>query len=143
VAHVEKTVFINYRRTAFPWAQSIHSDLTQHGFDVFIDSKNIASGGFENIIFESIKARAHFLVLLTPSALNRCENPEDLFRREIECALENKRNIVPLMLEGFDFGGDQVRSQLVNSLAPLKDYNGFLFIWSTSMQQWTASEVNT
>jgi hypothetical protein len=79
-------------------------NLTQNGYDAFFDFRGIASGGFEEVILENIKARAHFVVLLTPSALERCSDPADLFRREIETALINKRNIVPIMLEGFEFG---------------------------------------
>ncbi len=71
---------------------------------MFFDYTGIASGDFESVILENIRARAHFLVLLTPSALERCGEPGDWLRREIEAALESRRNIVPLMLEGFDFG---------------------------------------
>jgi tetratricopeptide (TPR) repeat protein len=121
---VEKTVFISYRHTNFPWALSVYQDLTNHGFDVFIDYQGIGSGDFESVILGNIKARAHFLILLTPSALERCGEPGDLLRREIETALDTKRNIVPLMLEGFSFGTPAIATQLTGSLAPLKDYNG-------------------
>ena len=60
-------------------------------------------------------ARAHFLVLLTPSALERCGDPADWLRREIETALGFQRNIVPLMLEGFDFGTPAIGSQLTTT----------------------------
>ena len=62
-------------------------------------------------------------MLLTPSALERCNEPADWLRREIETALANKRNIVPLMLEGFDFGTPTIASQLTGKLATLKSYN--------------------
>src|SRR6516164_10733454 len=101
---VEKTVFVSYRRTNIPWALAIFQNLTQHGFDVFFDYNGIASGDFERVILGNIKARAHFLVLLTPSALKRCSEPEDWLRREIEAAMSSQRNVVPVMLEGFDFG---------------------------------------
>jgi hypothetical protein len=121
---VEKTVFISYRRTAVPWAQSIFQDLTQQGYDVFFDFQGIASGGFAEVILENIKARAHFLVLLSPGVLERCIDPTDLYRREIETALLFQRNIVPIMLEGFDFGAPEIETQLGGTLAPLKLYNG-------------------
>ncbi|MGA3081478.1 MAG: tetratricopeptide repeat protein [Terracidiphilus sp.] len=121
---IEKTVFISYRRTNVPWALAIFQNLTQHGYDVFFDYSGIASGDFEGIILGNITARAHFLVLLTPSALERCGEPGDWLRCEIETALESKRNIVPLMLEGFDFGSPKIASQLIDKLAALKRYNG-------------------
>jgi hypothetical protein len=62
------------------------------------DYNGIASSDFEVVILGNIVARAHFLVLLTPSALERCDDPAAWFRREIETAIDNRRNIVPLML---------------------------------------------
>src|SRR5271154_4236327 len=122
--HIEKTVFLSYRRTNMPWALAIFQNLTTNGYDVFFDYIGLASGDFEGVILGNITARAHFLVLLTPSALERCDDPSDWLRREIETALKMRRNIVPVMLEGFDFGTPQIANQLVGSLAPIKNYNG-------------------
>jgi Flp pilus assembly protein TadD len=121
---IEKTVFLSYRRTNFLWALNIVQNLTYHGYDVFFDYDGIASGDFERVILENITARAHFLVLLTPSALERCDDPADWLRREIETALATQRNIVPLMLEGFDFATPKIAIQLTGTLAALKRYNG-------------------
>ena len=123
MARVEKTVFISYRRTNAPWALAIFQNLHNNGYDVFFDYEGIASGDFEGVILGNIRARAHFIVLLTPSALERCNEPTDWLRREIEEALAIKRNIVPLMLEGFDFGTPAIANQLTGKLAALKNYN--------------------
>ena len=120
---IEKTVFVSYRRTNAPWALAIYQNLTHEGYDVFIDFTGIASGDFESVILENIKARAHFVVLLTPSALERCSESGDWLRREIETALDTKRNIVPLMLEGFDFGLPSIAERLTGKLALLSQYN--------------------
>jgi hypothetical protein len=121
----DKTVFISYRRLAAPWAaQAIFNDLTGHGYDVFIDFNGIASGDFEEVIVGKIKARAHFLVLLTPTALERCSDPADLFRREIDAAIAFQRNIVPIMLDGFDFSSPGIDGRFWDTLATLKRYNG-------------------
>ncbi len=124
VERIEKTVFLSYRRTNIPWAIAIFQNLTYHAYDVFFDYKGIGSGDFEQIILGNIAARGHFLVLLTPSALERCDEPNDWLRREIETALSYKRNIVPLMLEGFDFSMPEFVQRLTGTLAPLKHYNG-------------------
>jgi len=121
---IEKTVFISYRRTNFPWALNIYQDLTHHGYDVFFDYQSIDSGDFEKIILDNIRARAHFIVVLTPSALERCQEPDDWLRREIETALDEKRNIIPLMLEGFDFGSPHTTKVLTGKLAALRGQNG-------------------
>jgi hypothetical protein len=90
---------------------------------VFFDFTGIASGDFERVILNNIRGRAHFLVLLTPSALERCQEPGDWLRREITEALDTQRNIVPLMLEGFDFSPPGIANQLTGQMAPLKNYN--------------------
>src|SRR5215831_11494640 len=112
MGRVEKTVFISYRRTNAAWATAVFQHLTHHGYDVFFDFTGIGSGDFVRIIIENIKARAHFLVLLTPSALERCSEPADWLRREIETAIETERNIIPLIFDGFDFSTPSIANQL-------------------------------
>jgi hypothetical protein len=36
MAHIEKTVFISYRRTDEPWALAVFGDLHHNGYDVFV-----------------------------------------------------------------------------------------------------------
>ena len=123
MSRVEKTVFVSYRRISVAWALAIYQNLTHHGYDVFIDYEGIASGDFAQAILENIRSRAHFIVLLTESALERCVDSNDLLRREIEAALESKRNIVPLLLEGSRLDIPAIAKRLTGSLAPLADYN--------------------
>lgn len=119
---IEKTVFISYRRTNFPWALAIFQSLTQCGYDVFFDYTGIASGDFERAIAENIRSRAHFLVLLTRSALERCGEEGDWLRREIETALNARRNIVPITLDGFDFTTPAIAARLTGKLEALRRY---------------------
>jgi tetratricopeptide (TPR) repeat protein len=121
---VEKTVFISYRRTNSFTARAVYQSLVIKGYDVFFDFEGINSGDFEQIILSNIRARAHFLVILTPSALERCNNPKDWLRREIETAIDEKRNIVPLFFEGFNFGSPSISQHLNGKMALLKKYNG-------------------
>jgi hypothetical protein len=128
MGRLAKTVFISYRRINLPWALAIFQDLTHHGYDVFFDYSGIASVDFDLVILGNIKARAHFLPLLTPTALATCGEPTDWLRLEIEAALRTERNIVPLLLEGFEFGAPQVEQKLTGSLAHLKAYNALRII---------------
>ena len=121
---IEKTVFISYRRTNLPWALFVYQNLTMHGYDVFFDYQSIDSGNFETVILDNIKARAHFIIILTPSALENCNKPGDWLRREIETAIVENRNIVPLMVENFDFGSAYAKEALTGKLAKLSTYNG-------------------
>ena len=98
--------------------------MTAHGYDVFFDYESIPSGDFEQVILGNIRARAHFIIILTPSALERCNDPNDWVRREIETALDERRNIIPVFLEGFDFGSPSISQYLTGKLADLKRYNG-------------------
>jgi hypothetical protein len=124
VSQIEKTVFICYRREDLPWALAVYKDLTSSGYDVFFDFMSINSGDFEQVILGNIKARAHFLVLLTPNALNRCVSPGDWVRLEIETAMDTKRNIIPVMLEGFDFRDVSLSESIHGKVSGLKRYNG-------------------
>ncbi|MBN1451018.1 MAG: tetratricopeptide repeat protein [Anaerolineales bacterium] len=101
-----------------------YQNLTMHGYDVFFDYLSIDSGNFEKVILDNIRARAHFLIILTPSALDRCKETGDWLRREIETAIDEKRNVVPLMMESFDFGSRSVNEALTGKLTLLSSYNG-------------------
>ena len=123
MGHIDRSVFISYRRTNYFMALAIYQHLTSHGYDVFIDVKGLAGGDFESAILDNIRTRAHFIVVLTSSALNGCDNPADWLRREIETALECQRNIVPLTFEGFDFKRPELAGFLTGRLAAVKHYN--------------------
>jgi formylglycine-generating enzyme required for sulfatase activity len=125
MARVEKTVFISYRRKDISWALAVYQYLTSRKYDVFFDYTSIPSGDFEQIIVSNIRARAHFILILTPTSLDRCSEPGDWLRREIETAMEERRNIVPLFFDGFDFRSPSVLDKLTGGLKNLDRYNGF------------------
>lgn len=118
----EKTVFISYRREAAAFiARAIFMDLRSHGFDVFMDIESMDSGWFDTTLLDQIATRRHFIVILTPGTLERCVEPQDWVRREIEHAIDTGRNIVPLLVNSFTFVGADV--YLTGNLAELKRYN--------------------
>jgi hypothetical protein len=116
---IEKTVFISYRRTNSFTARAVYQSLIAKGYDIFFDYEGVNSGDFEQIILGNLRARAHFLVILTPSALERCNEPGDWLRREIETAMDEKRNIVPLFFEGFNFGSPSISQYLTGKIEEL------------------------
>ncbi|HET9907297.1 MAG TPA: toll/interleukin-1 receptor domain-containing protein, partial [Anaerolineales bacterium] len=124
MARIEKTVFISYRRADVYTALAVYQDLKSKGYDVFFDYTSIPSGDFEQIIVSNIKARAHFLLILTPTALDRCSEPGDWLRREIETAIDEERNIIPLFFKGFKFGSPSVAEKLTGKLENLSRFNG-------------------
>lgn len=123
MARIEKTIFISYRRKDISWALAVYQYLTSQKYDVFFDYTSIPSGDFEQIIVSNIKARAHFVLILTPTALDRCSQPGDWLRREIETAVDEKRNIIPLLFDGFNFGSSSVIEKLTGKLAAIPRYN--------------------
>lgn len=123
MARIENTVFISYRRTDVYTALAVYENLKNQGYDVFFDYRSISSGDFSQIITANIKARAHFLLILTPTTLDRCNEPGDWLRREIELAIDEKRNIVPLFFKGFRFGAPNVKDKLTGTMQHLSRYN--------------------
>jgi tetratricopeptide (TPR) repeat protein len=99
-----KTVFISYRRdaTGKAFARSLKQELTRHGYDVFFDVDSIDAGKWANQILTEVPVRSHFLLLLTPGALDRCVNEDDWVRQEFEAAVKSERNIVPIREESVD-----------------------------------------
>ncbi|MEO8398035.1 MAG: tetratricopeptide repeat protein, partial [Chloroflexota bacterium] len=118
-----KTVFISYRRDAAAFiARSIFLDLRDNGYDVFMDVESIDAGDFEQVIFNQLEARAHFLVILAPGTVERYAEPNDMMRREIEFAIDHQRNIVPLLMPNFSF--EDAKPYLTGKLAQLPNFNG-------------------
>jgi len=118
----EKTVFISYRRdpTGKFFARSLKEALTQKGYDVFLDVDCIDAGQWATQILTQVPKRAHFLLLLTPGALDRCSQEDDWVRREFLKAMESQRNIVPVREESVDLG--ELRKSCPDSLKALFDY---------------------
>jgi hypothetical protein len=124
MARIEKTVFISYRRKDISWALAVYQYLTSQKYDVFFDYTSLSGGDFEQVIISNIKARAHFVLILTPTALDRCNEPGDWLRREIEIAVDEKRNIIPLFFDGFNFSSPSIIKNLTDKLASINRYNG-------------------
>lgn len=120
MGRVEKTVFLSYRRINAPWALAIFQSLNHHGYDVFAEVANGRPSDFARVQAQ-ILARAHFLVLLTPSALE-ASGRSDALRREIRAALELERHIIPLVLRPVGLDAACVTDQLTGALAPLRRY---------------------
>ena len=97
----QKTVFISYRRdsTGKPFARSLKEALTKEGYDVFLDVDSLGAGPWPEQIQTRLRQSSHFLLLLTPGALDRCTNEDDWVRKECLMAKASGRNIVPIREE--------------------------------------------
>lgn len=117
---LEKKVFIHHRRANHAHALAIWNELRAQGYDVFMDDDPIHPSEFDQTIHTQILTRAHFLVILTPSALDYAQNPHDWFRRGIDLAITHQRHIIPILLDGFSW--DTIRPHLPEALHPLETY---------------------
>lgn len=77
---MEKTldVFVSYRRSnGSQLASLLKVHLQLRGFTVFIDVERLEAGKFDNNLLQSIRQAKHFILVLTPRALDRCADDYD------------------------------------------------------------------
>lgn len=120
-------VFISYRRDGGDMtAMHIYQALKERGYNVFYDLEVLRAGKFNEALLEAIDSCQDFVLILSPHALDRCQDEGDWVRREVAEALKKKKNIVPVMLNGFKFPEtlppdiDDVRFQ--NGLSATTEY---------------------
>lgn len=134
---MDNSVFISYRREPSDYvATAIFQDLISKGFDVFLDVESLTSGKWSETIFEEIANRPYFLLILDSGSLDRCGDPEDFFRKEIEFAIKQKRQIIPLFFHDYDF--EEPQTVPIELIREIKSYNGIAIEhsqFSTSMER--------
>ena len=96
-------IFISYRRTSYDTANLIAVKLRHAGYRVFFDVDTLTAGKFNEQLLEVIKGCKDFVLVLPEGALDRCHDEGDWIRREVMCALENDKNVIPVLLDGFSW----------------------------------------
>ena len=97
-------IFISYRREdGFSMADSIYQRLINAGYSVFLDLERLGPGKFNVELLSGIEQCQDFILILSPKALDRCVNDDDWVRREVEHAMKCQKNIVPIILAGFEW----------------------------------------
>lgn len=87
-------VFLSYRRGYPEMARLIKKELVERGFRVFLDVEDLKQCYFDERLANVIRNSGNFICLITPGSLERCQEPDDWVRREIETAFATNRNIV-------------------------------------------------
>ncbi len=101
---MKKQIFISYRRDGGEsTAQIIRDRLVNRGYNVFYDIESLKSGHFDSKLYEKIEECLDFIIILSPHSLDRCVNDGDWVRCEIVHAIQNKKNIIPILTRGFTF----------------------------------------
>ena len=97
-------IFISYRRSGGEaMAYLLNEKLTALGYSVFYDLESLSYGKFNNKLLEVMDECHDVLLILPPGSLDRCVNEDDWLRLEISHALKTKKNIVPIMMKGFEW----------------------------------------
>ncbi len=113
-------VFISYRREGgYAMARLLYEHLQNVGISAFLDLEELHSGPFNVALYEAIEKSENFVLVLPPDSLCRCQEENDWLRLEAEHAIKLKKNIIPLMLQGFSFP-----QELPPSLQALPFFNG-------------------
>lgn len=99
-----KTVFISYRReSGDQLARLVQSELERRSYKTFLDVDDLGPNYFDSRLIREIRYASNFVVVLSPGCLTRCRQQDDWLRREISLALRHRKNIVPLVMDNFEF----------------------------------------
>src|SRR2546423_1641537 len=97
-------VFISYRRSGgAAEARLIQTKITDRGWRAFLDVDDLQAGHFNQALLDRIAEAENFIVVLSPHSLDRTSDERDWLRLELEQAIRTGRNIVPILMPGFEF----------------------------------------
>lgn len=123
-------VFISYRRSTGNQLASLIKVLLQlRGYRVFIDVDKLYAGKFDSSLLKNIQAAKHFILVLTPNSLDRLlndDNCEDWVHKELKCAFEHQKNIIPIFDTAFEFPTKE--DQIPNDIRMITKYNGVKWV---------------
>jgi hypothetical protein len=126
---MRKRVFISYRREGgYQTARHLFDLLSEEeSFHVSFDFESLRGGNFDSQLLTLIDECTDFIIILNRGVFDRtinCELPrdEDWVRIELAYALEKGKNIIPIMLDGFEFPPD-----LPEDISALKEKNGLKY----------------
>lgn len=113
-------VFISYRRDGgYELARLLYERLLRAGMNPFFDVEELRSGPFNTKLYDVIENCKNIVLVLPKNGLERCVNSDDWVRLEIERAISCKKNIVPVMMKGFEWP-----KNMPETLRALPSFNG-------------------
>ena len=98
-------IFISYRRDGGEiMARLLYFMLTNRGYTVFYDREAMDSGRFDKNIQKAIENCTDFILILSPHIFRKREEGKvDHVLEELKWAGKNNKNILPLIMQGFDY----------------------------------------
>ena len=123
-------VFISYRRSTGNQLASLIKVLLQlRGYKVFIDVDKLYAGKFDSHLLKNIQAAKHFILVLTPNSLDRLlgdSNCDDWIHKELRCAFEHHKNVIPIFDQHFEF--PKKEDQLPDDIRQITRFNGVRWV---------------
>jgi len=121
-------VFISYRRSnGSQLASLLKVHLQLRGLTVFLDIEKLRAGKFDDNLLNSVRNARNFILVLTPSSLDRCigdNEQKDWVHREVVAAIEGGCNIIPVM-DSFQWPPPE---SLPEDMRPICYFNGIRWI---------------
>jgi AraC-like DNA-binding protein len=122
-------VFISYRRSTGNQLASLIKVLLQlRGHKVFIDVDRLYAGKFDSSLLKNIQAASHFILVLTPLAMDRLlddQECEDWVHKEIRCAIDHHRNVIPVFDPAFQWPDE---SRIPPDIRAITRFNGVRWV---------------
>ena len=110
-------IFISYKRKSLPTANNLYYRLTTRGYSTFFDLEEMGRDNFNVQLLNYIENAKDVFVILEEGSLDACKREDwekDWFCHEIAFALEKKKNIIPILIGGYqmpseDFFPDKLK----------------------------------
>lgn len=107
----EYDIFISYRRgSGEVMGRLIYELLKKRKYNVFFDHQSLTSGEYDQKLLRIIRNCKDFIVIFSEDCFKVEGDSGAYYMKEIKCAIESGRNILPLMIEGYNEPGEDIIS---------------------------------
>lgn len=117
-------IFISYKRKSLALANNLYYRLITRGYSVFFDLEEMRRDNFEPQLLRYIENAKDIFVVLEEGSLDGSKNDDwetnDWFCHEVSFALEKNKNIIPILLGGYQMPNEE---DLPLKLRPLTKKN--------------------
>lgn len=105
IKNSDYNVFISYRREGgFYLARLLYELLEKRGKTPFLDVERLRTGRFDKQLYTAIDRCENVIVILSKGSLQHfSDSKEDWFRNEIEYSIKKEKNIIPVLMEKFEY----------------------------------------
>ena len=97
-------IFISYKRKSLATANNLYYRLTAKGYSTFFDLDEMKKDNFDVQLLNYIENAKDVFVILEEGSLDACKTgkwEEDWFCKEIKHAIDAHKNIIPILLGGY------------------------------------------